>query len=126
MVVMICMLLTAVVLPVEVNAAGTAIAKTPGNSNPLMDYKLGADPYALVYNGRVYIYMSSDSYEYNSDGSIKDNTFANLNKVHVISSADMVNWTDHGAVPVAGANNLNNGKGIAKWASNSWAPAAAT
>jgi len=125
MVVMICMLLTVVVLPVEVNAAGTAIAKTPGNSNPLMDHKLGADPYALVYNGRVYIYMSSDSYEYNSDGSIKDNTFANLNKVHVISSADMVNWTDHGAILVAGANNLNNGKGIAKWASNSWAPAAA-
>ncbi|MBU3175664.1 carbohydrate-binding protein [Clostridium estertheticum] len=108
----------------SVYAANSAIAKISGNSNPLMDYKLGADPYALVYNGRVYIYMSSDEYEYNSDGSIKENTFSSLNKIKVISSADMVNWTDHGSIPVAGSNNVNNGKGIAKWASLSWAPAA--
>ncbi len=31
----------------------------------------------------------------------------------------MVNWTDHGAIPVAGSD------GIAKWADNSWAPCAA-
>ncbi|WP_261306327.1 glycoside hydrolase family 43 protein [Paenibacillus andongensis] len=106
-------------------AANNAIAKIPGNSNPLMDHKLGADPFALVYNGRVYIYMSSDAYVYNSDGTVKDNDFSALNKINVISSADMVNWTDHGSIPVAGANNVNNGKGIAKWASLSWAPAAA-
>lgn len=101
------------------------IAKKPGYSNPLMDYKLGADPFAMVYNGRVYIYMSSDEYEYDSTGNITDNHFNNLNKVFVISSADMVNWTDHGAIPVAGNNNANNGAGIAKWADLSWAPAAA-
>jgi arabinoxylan arabinofuranohydrolase len=34
----------------------------------------------------------------------------------------LVNWTDHGAAPVAGSN----GEGIAKWATtSSWAPAAA-
>ncbi|ADM70106.1 Arabinoxylan arabinofuranohydrolase [Paenibacillus polymyxa E681] len=108
-----------------VHAANNAIAKLPGNSNPLMDHKLGADPYALVYDGRVYIYMSSDTYVYNNDGSIKDNDFSGLDRIQVISSADMVNWTDHGAIPVAGANNKNNGRGIAKWASNSWAPAIA-
>ncbi|MEV5030334.1 S-layer homology domain-containing protein [Paenibacillus sp. LPE1-1-1.1] len=96
-----------------------AIAKIPGYSNPLMDHKLGADPYALAYNGRVYIYMSSDDYEYDSNGNVKDNTFSNLNRVFVISSDDMVNWTDHGAIPVAGPS------GIAKWATFSWAPAAA-
>ncbi|WDM24150.1 carbohydrate-binding protein [Paenibacillus polymyxa] len=110
---------------VPVHAANNAIAKLPGNSNPLMDYKLGADPYALVYDGRVYIYMSSDTYVYNNDGSIKDNDFSGLDRIQVISSADMVNWTDHGAIPVAGANNKNNGRGIAKWAGNSWAPAIA-
>jgi arabinoxylan arabinofuranohydrolase len=127
MVLMTCMLTTAFALPSETDAVTTAspVVKVPGNSNPLIDYKLGADPYALVYNGRVYLYLSSDEYEYNSDGSIKDNTFSKLNRVVVISSSDMVNWTDHGAVPVAGYNNANNGKGIAKWASNSWAPAAA-
>ena len=77
-------------------AASTTIAKNVGNSNPLIDHHLGADPFALTYNGRVYIYMSSDDYEYNSNGSIKDNSFANLKSVFVISSADMVNWTDHG------------------------------
>ncbi|GJM75145.1 hypothetical protein HMSSN036_73610 [Paenibacillus macerans] len=102
-----------------VQAETATIAKTPGNSNPLMDHKLGADPSALVYNGRVYIYMSSDAYEYDSNGKIKANSFSNLNKVHLISSDDMVNWTDHGVIPVAGSG------GIAKWASGSWAPAAA-
>ncbi|MDQ0050608.1 arabinoxylan arabinofuranohydrolase [Paenibacillus polymyxa] len=110
---------------VPVHAANNAIAKLPGNSNPLMDHKLGADPYALVYDGRVYIYMSSDAYVYNSNGTVKENDFSELNKIFVISSADMVNWTDHGAIPVAGYNNENNGKGIAKWASLSWAPAVA-
>lgn len=106
-------------------AAKSTIAKLVGNSNPLIDHHLGADPYALTYNGRVYIYMSSDSYEYNSNGTIKDNSFVNLKSVFVISSEDMVNWTDHGAIPVAGGNGLNGGQGIAKWAHNSWAPAAA-
>ena len=89
-----------------------SIAKHVGNSNPLIDHHLGADPFALTYNGRVYIYMSSDDYEYNSDGTIKDNSFANLNKISVISSADMVNWTDHGAIPAAGANGVNGGRGL--------------
>jgi len=101
------------------------IAKSVGNSNPLIDHHLGADPFALTYNGRVYIYMSSDNYEYNADGSIKENSFSNLKSVFVISSEDMVNWTDHGAIPVAGANGANAGQGIAKWAGGSWAPAAA-
>lgn len=109
----------------SVNAANNAIAKLPGNSNPLMDHKLGADPYALVHNGRVYIYMSSDTYVYNNNGTIKENDYSALNRIQVISSADMVNWTDHGYIPVAGANNANNGQGIAKWASLSWAPAIA-
>lgn len=113
-------------LPVyDASAASTTIAKRVGNANPLIDHHLGADPFALTYNGRVYIYMSSDDYEYHSNGTIKDNSFANLNRVFVISSADMVNWTDHGAIPVAGANGANGGKGIAKWAGASWAPSAA-
>ncbi|MGN6711046.1 carbohydrate-binding protein [Anaerocolumna jejuensis] len=109
----------------SVFAASSTTAKSVGNSNPLIDHHLGADPFALSYNGRVYVYMSSDNYEYNSDGSIKENSFANLKSVFVISSADMVNWTDHGAIPVAGANGANGGQGIAKWAGASWAPTAA-
>ncbi len=96
-----------------------ALAKLPGYSNPLITHKYGADPYAMVYDGRVYIYMTSDAYEYDSAGNIIGNTYGKINTLTVISSADMVNWTDHGAIPMAGPN------GAAKWASLSWAPAAA-
>ncbi len=118
-------LLLGVFSQMRAEAATPSLAKLPGNANPLMDHKLGADPYVLTYNGRVYVYMSSDTYVYNSNGTIKDNDFSALDRIQVISSSDMVNWTDHGTVPVAGVNNKNNGKGIAKWAGNSWAPAVA-
>ena len=102
-----------------------ALVKAPGLGNPLRDYRLGADPYAIVYDGRVYLYMSSDEYVYDNKGDLIENNFSMLNRVFAMSSDDMVNWTDHGAIPVAGARNLNDGQGIAKWAGGSWAPAAA-
>ena len=106
-------------------------AKTIGSSNPLMDYQYGADPFAMTYDGRVYVYMTSDgsqydangnvvqTYEYDGNGNIKDNTYGQIRTLTIISSADMVNWTNEGQVKVAGS------AGAAKWASNSWAPAAA-
>lgn len=96
-----------------------AVAKLLGNSNPLIDYDYGADPFALVYDGRVYLYMTADQYEYDEEGNLIDNTYSKINKLHVISSDDMVNWTDHGFIQVAGPD------GVAKWATYSWAPAVA-
>ncbi len=100
-------------------ALAPAIGKTPGNANPLFSHKFGADPYAMEYNGRIYMYMTNDILQYNADGTVRDNTYSLINKITVVSSDDMVNWTDHGEIPVAGA------QGAAKWANNSWAPAAA-
>lgn len=96
-----------------------AIGKLPRNGNPLVSHKFGADPYALVYDGRVYLYMTNDSFEYDADGNIKENSYASINKLGVISSDDLVNWTDHGEIHVAGP------QGAAKWATQSWAPAIA-
>ena len=93
--------------------------KSPAYHNPLMVQRLGADPYALVYDGRVYIYMTGDVVETNPDGSPKPNSYSKINTINVISSDDLVNWTDHGSVLAAGV------KGAAKWGGNSWAPAAA-
>ena len=93
--------------------------KTIGNHNPVMTQRFGADPYAMVYDGRVYLYMTGDDPMYKSDGSIKDNDYSNICTICVISSADLVNWTDHGTVYAAGKN------GQASWGNNSWAPAAA-
>lgn len=96
-----------------------ALAKLPGNANPLFTHKFGADPYAMVYNDRVYVYMTNDHLQYNADGTVKDISYSLINKITVVSSDDMVNWTDHGEILAAGP------QGAAKWANNSWAPAAA-
>ena len=102
-----------------VKPENNAVAKLLGNSNPLIDYDYGADPFALVYDGRVYLYMTADKLQYDTDGKVIENDYSYINKLHVISSDDMVNWTDHGFIQVAGQN------GVAKWADYSWAPAVA-
>ncbi len=96
-----------------------AVGKLPPNGNPLVAHKFGADPYVLVYKDRVYVYATYDQFEYDAEGNVKDNTYAKINKLSVISSDDLMNWTDHGAVHAAGPD------GAAKWATQSWAPAAA-
>ncbi len=106
------------VTPAE-QAITKPLGKLPPHGNPLMAHKFGADPYALVYNDRVYLYMTGDQLEYDAAGEIKENSYSSINKLNVISSADLMNWTDHGAIPVAGP------QGAATWASQSWAPAAA-
>ena len=93
--------------------------KNEGENNPLYTQRFGADPGVMEYNGRVYVYMTNDVVMYDSDGSVKENDYSTVNKINCISSDDMVNWTDHGAIEVAGAN------GAAAWASLSWAPCAA-
>lgn len=97
----------------------TTALKDFGNKNPLITQRLGADPYAIVYNDRVYIYMTGDVVEYNNEGTAINNTYHLINTLNVISSADLVNWTDHGAIHAAGA------RGASKWGNNSWAPAVA-
>jgi len=94
-------------------------AKGMLDNNPLMTQRFGADPYALVYEDTLYIYMTADTPEYDANGDLKDNTYGLINKINVISTKDMVNWTDHGSIYAAGKN------GAAKTANNSWAPAAA-
>ncbi|WP_397376714.1 glycoside hydrolase family 43 protein [Paenibacillus sp. p3-SID867] len=99
--------------------ATAAIGKIPPNGNPVVSHKFGADPYALVVDGRVYLYNTYDALEYDDDGNVKDNSYSTINKLSVISSSDLINWTDHGAIQVAGPT------GAAAWATQSWAPAAA-
>ena len=63
--------------------------------------------------------MTSDDYEYDAKGNVLNNSFGYIKTLRIISSDDMVNWTDHGEIKVAGND------GAAKWASHSWAPAIA-
>ena len=86
------------------------------NHNPCMTQKFSADPGLLEYNGRVYVYGTNDGYL--QDKAPVKNEYSKINTINVMSSADLVNWSDHGTINVAGSN------GIAKWAGNSWAPTA--
>ena len=88
------------------------------HANPLITQRFGADPYAMVYDGRVYLYMTADVFEYDGKGELAENSYAKIDRINVISTDDMANFTDHGSVLVASL------KGSAKWAKNSWAPAA--
>ncbi|MDE6730379.1 MAG: family 43 glycosylhydrolase, partial [Oscillospiraceae bacterium] len=97
----------------------TASYKKDGENNPLFTQRFGADPGVMEYNGRVYVYTTNDVIEYDANGNVTENTYGLVNKINCISSDDMVNWTDHGAIEVAGQN------GAAKWATCSWAPCAA-
>ena len=92
--------------------------KGTNEHNPLITQYFGADPGVMEYNGRVYIYMTDDHLLYNN-GQVTKETYSTINCLRCISSDDMVNWTDHGLINVAGQN------GIARWAGNSWAPTAA-
>jgi beta-xylosidase len=56
--------------------------------NPIIQTIYTADPAPLLVNGRVYLYTGHDE-----DGS----TFFTMREWRVWSSADMVNWTDHGS-----------------------------
>ena len=92
--------------------------KQPTDHNPVMTQHFGADPYAIVYDGRVYLYMTGDAIGRDESGKIAENTYGDICTINVISSDDLVNWTDHGAIKAAGVD------GAAKWGGNSWAPAA--
>ena len=94
--------------------------KKDNENNPCTTQRYGADPGWMVYDGRLYLYTTNDALERHSNGKIQDNTY-NSGTINCISSADLVNWTDHGAIPAAGRNGRTT-NGAAGWASNAWAP----
>ena len=92
--------------------------KQDGENNPCTTQRFGADPGWMVYKGRLYLYTTADEFEYRSDGKMQENTYAS-GYINCISTADMVNWTDHGQIPVAKTRTSG---AIASWANNAWAP----
>ncbi|MEV4714548.1 family 43 glycosylhydrolase [Micromonospora sp. NPDC049374] len=95
------------------------VGKLPGEHNPLIGHKFGADGFGFVHDGRVYLYLTNDTQGYAPDpvtGVSPGINYGDINQITVISSADLVNWTDHGEIQVAGPN------GVAPFTANSWAP----
>ncbi len=59
--------------------------------NPIVQTYYTADPAPMVYNDTVYLYTTHDEDE------TVDNFFT-MHNWRAYSSADMVNWTDHGII----------------------------
>ncbi len=87
---------------------------TLGYHNPLSDYMFCADPTAVEYDGRLYVYGTNDTQQLDEGIPGADNTFEKIHSFQVMSTEDMVNWTYHGTIDVKEI--APTGKGVA------WAP----
>ncbi len=91
--------------------------KGVGNGNPISASVFCADPTALEYNGRLYVYGTNDNQQYIVNNKKGENGYGGIKSLVVFSTDDMVNWTFHGTIDV--------GKLCASWGwrfAASWAP----
>lgn len=99
--------------PEEGEAELAASPKLPTYSNPLSASRFMADPTAVEHEGRLYVYATDDQQEFDYSGGVFTNNYAHITRLRCLSTADLVNWTDHGTIDV---------KAIAPWIATSWAP----
>ena len=97
----------------EQKFANSSPKLTSGNANPLLDFIFTADPTAVEYNGRLYVYATNDHQQYESVGKGGKNSYEQIRSLVMMSSDDLVNWTYHGLINTAE---------ISPWTQNSWAP----
>ena len=86
------------------------VYKDERNANPISPNIFCADPTAVEYNGRLYVYGSNDTQQAEND-TVNDYDY--IKSLVVLSTDDMVNWIYHGRIEV---------DETAPWISNSWAP----
>lgn len=99
---------------IKINSCGSAFASKPeGNSNPLIANIFCADPTAVEYDGRLYVYGTNDQQQYDAVGSDGSNTYDKIKSIVILSTDDMANWTYHGIIDIGE---------ISPWAFASWAP----
>ncbi len=79
-------------------------------ANPLVDFIFCADPTAITYGDRLYVYGTNDHQQYELSS---ENTYEKIKSLVMLSTDDLVNWTYHGTIPTAD---------IAPWIVASWAP----
>ena len=91
----------------------TASYKNDIEVNPIIPFNLCADPTAVEYNGRLYVYGTNDQQEYETTKDASHNSYGKITQLVCMSTADLVNWTFHGTINV---------KAAASWIWTSWAP----
>lgn len=109
--------IVAVAMSLTAKAQTSMFFKSTTNSNPLSASVYCADPTALEYNGRLYVYGSNDHQQFIKNGKKGENKYGDIKSLVVFSTDDMVNWTFHGTIDV--------GKVCSGWGRSfaaSWAP----
>ena len=109
---------TAAIVAASLQANAQTLAtdyKGTSNGNPISASVFCADPTAIDYNGRLYVYGTNDHQQYIVNKKTGSNGYGNIKSLVVFSTDDMVNWTFHGTIDV--------GK-VCSWAGQSWAPSA--
>ena len=97
-----------------INEVSENVYKTERNANPISSNIFCADPTAVEYEGRLYVYGTNDTQQAEQDTV---NDYDQIKSLVVFSTDDMVNWVYHGRIET--------GK-IAPWIYNSWAPSIAS
>lgn len=97
---------------VQINAQTLSPDVKSTNNNPISANVFCADPTALEYNGRLYVYGTNDHQEFLTNKKKGDNTYGSIKSIVVFSTDDMVNWTFHGTIDTK--------KICAGWTSSPW------
>jgi len=118
-----------------------------GKNNPSVTFAFVADPSPMVYCPNIknsgateghscdectlYVYGSNDTLAYiNGSPITSDNQFATvIQGLRVVSTKDLVNWTDHGIINLTGKTSTNPlfdsvTEKVAPYATDTWAPSA--
>lgn len=98
--------------PLTADWSGT-LKMDSARHNPIIDFNYAADPTAIEYDGRLYIYATNDQQQCDETHPDSANTYEHINSLIMASTRDMVNWTYHGLIPT---------KQLAPWIIASWAP----
>ena len=96
--------------------------KGVNDGNPISPSVFCADPTALEYNGRLYVYGSNDHQSFKKRGQTSGIDYGDIKSLVVFSTADMVNWTFHGTIDVQKLCSTWTGNPWYKGFMNSWAP----
>ena len=94
-------LVTAALMAASIQANAQTLAtefKSTSNGNPISGSVFCADPTALEYNGRLYVYGANDHQQFIANGKKGENNYGEIKSIVVFSTADMVNWTFHGTI----------------------------
>lgn len=98
---------------VKTSSVTDTMVKPAENANPLIANIFCADPTAVEYNGRLYVYGTNDHQQYEAVGTDGKNTYEYIKSLVMLSTDDMVNWMYHGTIDVGD---------ISPWIIASWAP----